>query len=403
MDIFIARQPIFDKNINVVAYELLYRNSEINIAPSDGDRATSSVIINGLLMMGLETLTNKKQAFIKFTRNLLMDEVATLFSSDTVVIEVLEEFESDPQLMKFLKELKGRGYTIVMDAYVESETFGEVLTLVDIIKVDFLLNDQPTIERIAQCYSGTKVSLFAEKVETQEQFDIAIRLGYTYFQGYFFAEPQIEKSKDIKSIPLSHIRILQELSSQNPNFKKISIAIESDIALSYKLLKVVNSVAYGAINRISSIHQALVRLGMKEVSKWMALIMMRDASEGKPDELVRASMIRARAMEGLADRVKLGNRKTEFFLLGIFSMMDTILQRPIDEILDELPLNDDIKFALLGQDNVLRKGLEIIIAYERADWEGLEQLGTIGCDMTDEMLFNSYFEAIRWTHELFVV
>ncbi len=403
MDVFIARQPIFDKSMNVVAYELLYRNSKINTSLSDGDDATSSVLINGLLVMGLETLTDKKKAFIKFTKNLILDETVTLFKPDNMVVEVLEDVEPDGLLIEAIRRLKDAGYTVALDEYVESDNFEEVLNMTDIIKVDFQLCDEATVVRIAENYRNTRIKLFAEKLETQEQFDIAKKLGYTYFQGHFFAKPKVIVSKDIKSFSISHIRIMQELGTPEPDYKKISEAIESDLGLSYKLLKLVNSGIYFGINNITSIHQALVRLGIKEVAKWMTLVMMRDVGANKPEVLARTSIIRARALETLASKVKLEKRKEEFFLLGMLSMMDVIMGRSMKEILEELPLDSEIKSALVGEDNILRKGLEIILAYELADWDKVELLGGIGKGMIDEMISDSYFEAIRWTQELYVL
>jgi len=401
MDIFIARQPIFDKQLNVVAYELLYRNGRTNAAPSDDDSATSSVIINGLLMIGLETLTDKKKAFVNFTGNLLMGETPTVFSPEMLVIEVLENVESDPLLLENLKRFKNDGYTLALDDYLESYAFEEIVALVDIIKVDFLLSDVAGIARIAKRFMGTKVRLLAEKVETQEQFDMAVLLGYTYFQGYFFSKPSIIASKDLESMKLSHLKVLEELGMAHPDFSKIASAIESDIAFTYKLLKLVNSGAYYGNSRITSIQQALVLLGMKELRKWTALIMMRDAGKHKPEELIRSSLLRARSLEILAGKVKLGSRKTEFFLIGIFSMIDVIMNRPLADILEELPLDPEIKKALMGEHNTLQQGLRLITAYERADWEALERLDRIGRGMTDNMLSDAYLEAIKWTQELY--
>lgn len=401
MDIFVARQPIFDKDINVIAYELLYRDSAVNASPGGGDSATASVMINGPLMMGLETLTDHKKVFIKFTRSFLLDETVTLFGPDTVVVEVMEDIESDLLLVESLKRLKAAGYTIALDGYVERDVFGDVLTLADIIKVDFRLSDAAAVSRIAQNFRNTKVRLFAEKVETREQFETAARLGYVYFQGNFFEEPNVLMSKDIQSIRTSHVRIMQELYCPEPDFTKIASAIEDDLALTYKLLKLVNSGTYCGIGVITSIRQALIRLGLKELYKWMSLVVMRDAGECKPEVLARTSIIRARALESLAERVKLENRKTEFFLTGMFSLIDVILERPMEHILAELPLDNEIVLALQGQQNQLRQGLDIIKAYERADWDALGQIDEFGCGMTDAMLFEAYFDAIRWTQELY--
>jgi len=375
----------------------------ISLSSSDGDDATSSVLINGLLVMGLETLTDKKKAFIKFTKNLILDETVTLFKPDNMVVEVLEDVELDSSLIDAIRQLKEAGYTIALDEYIESDNFEEVLNMTDIIKVDFQLCDKVTIARIANNYKKTRIKLFAEKLETQEQFNIAKKLGYTYFQGHFFAEPKVIVTKDIKSFSISHVRIMKELGTPEPDYKKISEAIESDLGLSYKLLKLVNSGIYFGINNITSIHQALVRLGIKEVAKWMTLVMMRDVGANKPEVLARTSIIRAKALETLANKVKLEKRKDEFFLLGILSMMDVIMGRPMKDILEELPLDNEIKTALVGEDNILRKGLEIILAYERADWDKVELLGGIGKGMIDEMISDSYFEAIRWTQELYVL
>ena len=401
MDIYIARQPIFDKKMNVVAYELLYRSDGINVSLADGDCATSSVILNGPLMIGLETLTDKKKAFIKFTRNFLLHEITTILGPEAVTVEIVESVESDPFVVESLRQLKSAGYTIALDAYEEKETFGDVLTMVDIIKVDFKHSDQATISRIANCFSRTRVNLFAEKIETQEQYEIAANLGYTYFQGFFFEKPKILVSKDIQSFKVSHIKIMNEIYSPEPDFAKIAEAIENDLSLTYKLLKVVNTGAYYGTGTITSIRQALVRLGLKEVYKWMSLVIMRDAGHNKPEILARTSIIRARALESLAEKVKLGSRKTEYFLLGMLSLIDVIMERPMNTILKELPLDEEINAALAGEVNCLHKGLEIIRAYERADWDALEQLGGIGSGMTDAMLFESYFEAIRWTQELY--
>lgn len=401
MEIFIARQPIFDKQLNVVAYELLYRSGRVNAALSDGDSATSSVIINSLVMMGLDSLTDGKRAFINFTRNLLTDETATLFSPETLVVEILETVESDPELLVALNALKAAGYTIALDDYVESYGDEAIVGLADIIKVDFLLGDIQAAARIASRFMGSRVRLLAEKVETREQFDLAVQLGYTYFQGYFFSKPSVMASRDIQSIRFSHVQIMEELGGAEPDFDKIARTIEGDLSLTYKLLKLVNSGAYYSNSRITSIQQALVRMGMKEIRKWTALIMLRDAGANKPEELVRASLIRARALESLAGKVRLSPRKTEFFLMGLFSMIDVIMERPLQGILDELPLDEEIKRALLGESNVLKHGLELLVAYERGEWDTLERLESQWRGMTGEALSDAYYEAIAWARELY--
>lgn len=401
MDIYIARQPIFDRQLNTVAYELLYRNDVTNISNDQGDLATSNVLINGLLLMGIETLAEKKRLFVKFTRNFLVNEIATLFHPEILTIEVLEHYDDDEIVTKALKKLKLSGYTIALDDYRFNETFGDLLTLSDIIKVDFQAVDRTTIREIAESFSDTRIQLLAEKVETKEEFEYASKLGFDYFQGYFFEKPSVKISKDIRSFKSAHINILQELGNDQPDYKNIARIIETDMGLVYQLLKLVNSASFSGIKQITSIHQALVRLGIKEISKWMTLIMLREFGSSTIEELVRISVIRARVMESIAVRLKLEKQKNEFFIVGMFSLIDTILQRPMNDILDELDLNENITDALLGQDNSLSQTLEYIIAVEKGQWVKTETLFAENIDLTPNAIFAAFNEARKWLRSIY--
>jgi c-di-GMP-related signal transduction protein len=396
LDIFLARQPIFDCEKNVKAYELLYRSGTTNAADADGDSATSSVIINSLVIIGLDNITDGKLAFVNFTRNLLVENLATVFDPKSVILEVLENIEPDEDLIAALRELKSKGYKIALDDFVEDFPHEELIALADIIKVDFVLSDEAAIKRIPGRFKGKHVAMLAEKVETQEQFELATALGYTLFQGYFFAKPNMVSSKDIKSIQHSHVRILKELAKSNPDFAKIGVAIETDLALSFKLLKLANSIAFGSKHSITSIKDALVRLGLQEIRKWVALIMLRDTGNDKPEELVRASLIRARAMELCSHVFGHNELKTEFFLAGLFSMIDSIVDKPLEIVLAELSLSDLIKDALMGKKNEVRILLELIIAYEHGYWSIIDDI--CGHDKVKfDSVSTAYYDALKWT------
>ena len=238
MDIFVARQPIFDAKKRVYAYELLYRAGEQNQSNViNGDQATSSVVANTLMLIGLDSLTQGRMAFINFTRQLIEEEIPTVFSNELLVVEILEDIIPDKAFIKSCRSLKEQGYVLALDDFVLDYPYEEIVDLVDIIKVDFLLTNPSERHAIIQKYRGRNIRFLAEKVETLEQFEEAVRAGYTYFQGYFFAKPVIMKHKDIKPAAFSYVKILEELGGEQPEYERIAEAIEFDVSLSYKLLR----------------------------------------------------------------------------------------------------------------------------------------------------------------------
>lgn len=406
MKIFVARQPIFDIHKNVYAYELLYRSSDENKSgfddPNvlDGDNATSSVITNSMLLVGIENVTQGKRAFINFTKNLILDEIPTLFSNDIVVVEILEDIIPDADFIKAVKSIKSKGYLIALDDFVLNYEYDEIIKLSDIIKVDFLLTSSLERKKIVEKYKNYGVRFLAEKVETLEEFNEAKEMGYSYFQGYFFAKPVILTSEDIKTLSSSYVQIIEEVSKDEPEYDKISNIIEGDIALTYKLLKLINSPAFYTSSRITSISRALVMLGFKEIRKWISIIMLRDIGSDKPNEIIKLSLIRGRMGELLAKLCNYTDIKDEMFLVGMFSMIDTLMDRSLFDILSELPFETSIIEALLGYDNELRRLFEIILAYESGNWDNLI-IYTKKFNIDAYKVPDIYFESLKWTREVF--
>ncbi|BEP27963.1 EAL and HDOD domain-containing protein [Helicovermis profundi] len=403
MKIFVARQPIFDSKQDVYAYELLYRNSEenrSNIESLDGDNATSSVITNSILLVGIENMTYGKRAFINFTKKLLIDEIPTLFSNEIVVVEILEDVIPDESIISAVKNMKDKGYLIALDDFVLEYDYLELIKLADIIKIDFILTSKKERREIINRYKKYNIKFLAEKVETIEEFNEAKEMGYSYFQGYFFSKPTIITSNDIKTISTSYSQILKEVIKDEPEYDLISNIIESDIALTYKLLKLINSPAFYTSKKVTSISRALVMLGFKEIRKWISIIMMRDLGKDKPDEIMRVSLIRGKMGEGLARLCKMNSRKDEMFIIGIFSMIDTLMDRTLFDILSEMPFETGIIEALLGYDNELRKLFKVILAYEVGDWDKMQEYTSkLGIDV--HQIPDIYFEALKWTNEIF--
>ncbi|MCT4661509.1 MAG: EAL domain-containing protein [Tissierellales bacterium] len=400
MDIFVARQPIFNRKKEVFAYELLYReNSESNRADVlDDNMATTKVLENSYFSIGFDELVNNKKAFINFNSELIKRGVPELFDQRILVVEMLEDIVPDGKLIHKCLELKKKGYLLALDDFVCGYKYKSLIKLADIIKVDFMLNSPPKRALIARKYKAQGKLLLAEKVETHEEFESALKWGYDYYQGYFFSKPKIMKGKRVSGIGLNYIRIMNEINKENPNYDRIAEIYESDIALSYKLLKLVNRFVVGG-NEIKSIKHGLVMLGLREIERWTNLLLIQGLNKEKPNELFKIAIFRSKLAEIIAMNTKYKGRKTEISMMGMFSLIDTLLDRPMDNILNELPLAKDIKAAMLGEENEMYTLYQLIINYEKGSWDEVSIMADqIGISINK--LPNYYMDAIEWSNKI---
>jgi len=373
MEVFVARQPIFDTGTRVFAYELLFRSGIENFydGSMDGDQTTSKLISNSFMVIGLEDIVKGKPAFINFTRNLLVRGAPSVIPKDLITVEILETVDPDEAVIKACRGLKNAGYVLALDDFIFQEKFRPLIDLADIIKVDFTLTKGQSRRTVMELCNNRTVSFLAEKVETYEDFREALDLGYSYFQGYFFSKPVIVSGRDIPSNKLDSLRILHEVNKPDADFDNIEKVIKHDLSLSYKLIKFINSVFFNLNVKIESIRHALVLLGINEIRKWVSLIAMTAMAEDKPQELMNVSLIRARFCEYIAPHVGLQQRSSDLFLMGLFSVIDAIIDKPMESILKELPLSEDIKGALLEeQGSVFFHVYKLVLSYEQADWKG---------------------------------
>jgi c-di-GMP-related signal transduction protein len=369
VETFVARQPIFDRNEKIFAYELLFRQGNENFYNSlDGDKATGDVISNSFLTIGMDTLTGGKRGFINFTANSLKNQIAYSLPKECMGIEVLENVEPEKDIILACKQLKEAGYLIVLDDFVFEPKFWPLIDLADIIKVDFLRTDEHERKNILKRVGLRKIKFLAEKVETRDDFLQAFHMGYCYFQGYYFCKPVVISGKSIPLFKLNCLRLMEEINNTEVDFEKINYFIKGDVSLSYNLLKFINSSAFGLKTKINSIKQALVLLGLSEVRKWASIIVLQNIGEDKPNELVVNSVVRATFGEALVRKTVLKEQATNIFLMGMFSLIDAFLDRPLADVLAELPITNEIKRALLGEENQIRPFLDLILAYEKADW-----------------------------------
>jgi EAL and modified HD-GYP domain-containing signal transduction protein len=405
MQTFIARQPILDLRQKTFGYELLFRSGATRnfMDGTDPDQVMTKVIADCATLLGVEHITGGKPAFINVTRDVLLREYVYMLPVGLTVVEILETVEPEADVVVACRKLKDAGYKLALDDFVSDERFRPLVELADIIKVDFLSTTPEDQSTIVKTFRHLGVKFLAEKVETHEIFKRAVELGYSYFQGYYFCKPTIMSNRDISGSQLHYLQILREMNRSDLDFRRIEEIIKQDMSLSYRLLRYVNSVAVGSRNEISSIGKALNILGEREIKKLVSLIALAKMGESKPEALVGQAVIRARFCELLAPHFGLPGMATDLFLLGMFSLTPAILDRELDEILLELPLRDEVKFALLGKKNELREVFDFVEAYEAADWEGVtRQFGNSTEEQFEEQMSGIYLKAVDWAQKGFI-
>ncbi|WP_214779781.1 HDOD domain-containing protein [Exiguobacterium sp. s22] len=391
MKVYVARQPIFDQQLRVCGYELLYRRSENNIFENvDDSLATADVIHNAYLVFNFRELTEGTRAFINFPQTLIEGEVPSLLPRQSLVVEVLEHVEPTEKVLQSLRSLRRQGYTIALDDFVFEEKYRPLIGLADIIKIDYQATPVDQQQKLIDAL-GHRVEFLAEKIETPAEYEIAKRLGYKMFQGYFFSRPIVVHGAEVH--PLRHTlnEILKELDRPEPSFRRISAQIERSVDLSYKMLRTVNTVYQKGRRTVESIEQAVARIGLDELKRWSYLMLLREMQTSESKELIKQSVIRGKMMELIAEDTLTSVSPFDAFITGIFSSLDVILDEAMQTLIAELPVTPPVKAALLGEQNSLRKLLEDVIAYEQL---------TIPLHNTDSDWSQYYVEAIRWSRSL---
>jgi EAL and modified HD-GYP domain-containing signal transduction protein len=398
---FIARQPIFDLQQKVYGYELLFRSGIGNaFRPSESNRAGAKATTDGTLLLTIEAITGSKLAFINVTRDILLNDCVRLLPTNLSAVQIPENIEPDPEVVSACQRLKKAGYVIVLDDFAYAKRYADLMQLADIVKVNFLSTPAEERRQVLSRFASSNVRFLAEKVETHELFRQAIDLGYSYFQGCFFSKPAIISSRDVPGFKLNYLRMLQEIQSPDVNFHRLEAIIKRDMALSYKLLRYINSAYFGLNNKVTSIMHAIRLLGPREFKQWASMLLMAGMGSDKADEVVVQALIRGLFCESLAPMVGMQQRSQELFLLGMFSMIDAILGRPLEEVLKDLPLSDEIKDALLGKPNRLRAVYDYALAYEKAEWDALGQKAeALGLD--ESGIPPIYLAAVHWAKRSF--
>jgi len=389
-DIFVGRQPIYGRRLELHAYELLYRGADVDYADfTEGDRATSHVLLNTFTEFGLERIVGGHLAFINLTRGFIVGEYPLPVPRTQVVLEVLEEVEPDEQVLAGLADLRRRGFKIALDDFVYRPEREPMLALADIIKVDILGLDHAEIRARFQQLKPRGIKLLAEKIETREQFELCRDMGFDYFQGYFLAKPNVVSGSSVPASSLNLLRLMAEFQSPDHDFDRIAEIVSQDVALSYKLVRHINAAIYGMPRRIESVKETVTYLGLSTVKNLACLFMLSDGGE-HPHELLVTAMMRARMCECLA-RAHGAANSSSFFTVGLFSTLDALLNMPMDRVVKRLPLGEDLQRALLDGQGPMSEALRCTLAYERGDWDAVQCFG-----LPRATIQNAFLEAVLW-------
>jgi EAL and modified HD-GYP domain-containing signal transduction protein len=393
---YIARQPILNREQNTHGYELLFRSGPENcFMNTDPDMATVSTIDFSLLSVS-SALTSGLPAFINCTHNILAHDLITLLPRDRVVVEVLEDVIADEEIIGACERLRRAGYLIALDDYVPCADTMRLLPFADIVKVDFLATNAAQQAAIAADMRRRGIRLLAEKIETREQFNFASQLGYHYFQGYFFSKPQLLTMQDIPCSQLAYIQILSVANRDDYDVNELERVILREPSLCYRLLRYLNSAAFGLFP-IRSIRHALSLLGQREIQKWVSIVVVISVGGDRPTELIASTLTRARTCETLSRFC--GVDSSAAFMVGVMSLMDAILDRPMDTVISQLPLTAECKDALRGSTTALGRLLQLATSCERGAWEEVAS-SAAGLGLKEDKIWDAFRDACRWSGDI---
>ncbi|NGZ14701.1 HDOD domain-containing protein [Vibrio aestuarianus] len=400
---YVARQPILNAKQHTLGYELLFRDGENNAFPAhiESNRATYRLIVENFLSVGMNPAIAKSRCFINFPYKSLIRRLPLTLPRDQIVVEVLETCAPSDELLDVIKDLYKRGYIVALDDFVYSHEWERFLPYVHIVKLDIMaLGLEEACEfvrkRIAE---GSKRRFLAERVETEHEFNVTRSAGFTFFQGYFFSKPQIIKQRYVSPEQIIALELFREVCKPDVDFERIECIMSQDVALSYKLLRFVNTMSDRLSMPISSFRQALVYLGQDRLKTFVSLAVASFVSSKKPKELYNLSLQRAQFCQLMASHHSLYEYREQAFLIGLFSVLDALLDISIEELVEQLPLSDAVKIALQRREGPIGELLALEECFEQADWQGVEaHCDALGLEfgvVSDELS-----AALRWSQDV---
>lgn len=390
---FVARQPIFDRTQKVFGYELLFRDGLENCFSGEAETASRSTL-DSTLLFGLNTLCDGHLAFVNCTRDTLLKDLVTLLPPNQTVVEVLETVEPGELVVAACKRLKAGGYLIALDDFAPNDPRAPLCEFADILKVDFRSTRIEERAGLMRRY-GAGRKMLAEKLETPHEFRQARDMGFSLFQGYFFRRPEIMFTREVPANKLHYMRLLEMVCRVDLDLLELEKTIKQETAICYRLLRYLNSPLFGFSLEIKSIRHAMGILGERELRRWIRLVVAVSAAEQGCSELVLTALARARFCELLAVQVK---SESDLFLMGLLSIMDAILEIHMEMVLKQIPVDKEIKAALLGQSSTLRPIYQLMLAQESAEWE---QAGILAeqLHLPGERIADLWWSSLQWAQQ----
>ena len=400
MAFFSARQPILTTDKKVFGYELLFRSGTDNVFPDVNEETATSKMIEGLQFdLGLDKISSGRQAFINFTESSILKAYPNMLPKHKVVVEVLETVRPTKAVYAQLEALAAEGYKIALDDFVHSPQWEPFYKLCAIIKIDIQFISEEQLNAILDVKKRfPQITLLAEKVETYDEFNRYAALGFELFQGYFFSKPEVIERVSLSASQSILSSLLSEITKPDLDIKRITQLFEIDVALSFKLLRYTQSPLFQRRRKIDNIKQAIVLLGQKELKRFVMLLFAAVFGDGKPTELLKLSIHRAKFCERYAEQADLPEELSSAFLVGMLSLIDAMLDSQIDELITNMPLSDSIKQALLQNTGKLAEFVALCKHIEQGNWQDIDQstqANQIGIDDTLAL----YKESGEWAEQ----
>jgi c-di-GMP-related signal transduction protein len=394
---YVARQPIFDREEKVFGYELLFRDDLENLFHGGDLDAASRSTLDSSLLVGLDVLCDGRRAFLNCTRDTLISGLVALLPSHSTVVEILETVGVDDEVVNACQRLKEAGYLIALDDYVSDDPREPLAEMADILKVDLRLTTLEQRAALVKKQGPWRCRMLAEKVENHAEFIAALDQGFVYFQGYYLRRPELMATHDVPANRINYLRMLQAVSPSELDLPGLEKLIKTETSICYRLLRYMNSARFGFRNEIHSVRHALSILGDSEVRRWVRLIATVGAGQDKTSDLVLCALVRARFGELLSPLTRHG--ESDLFLLGLLSMLDVMLEMPMSEILEKIPLDAETKAVLRGELSVLRPIYQLMLAHESGEWEAARPI----CDalrLEADNVASLYWQAQQWAREV---
>jgi len=395
--LYVARQAILDARWQVFGYELLYR-ADGGAANVSMDLAAARVMTDAVLNVGLDTLTGGRPAFLNLTRSLLVSEAWSVLAPSAVVFELHQSIPVDDEVIAMCRQLHDAGYALALCDFTLDSDAEALLRYAKYVKVD-ILRQQRTYAATADYLQARGIKLIAEHVEDKASFEAACAAGYSLFQGHFFCQPKTCSAAPMPASRMAYVQLLSALNRPQLSLSEIEELIKHDVSLSYRVLRCINSAAYGLRREIRSIQEALVLLGVEPIRSWASVWCVAGLNTSGTFELVTTALVRARCCELLGEHLAKADEAPELFLVGLCSLLDAMLGRPLEEAIGDLPLSARARSAVLGEDrNIERCVLDAVVAYENGLWDEAA-LATHGAGLTPALLAEAYAGALRWSRE----